>query len=98
MAVTACHSFAEYCCQAEIVSEAVWLLLRFLLRLRVVEEMLTSRRIVVSYETLRHWGRKFGQTFANATRRHQVMASDYRAARKRALEVWSDISGAAAQT
>ncbi|MCP6536522.1 DDE-type integrase/transposase/recombinase, partial [Klebsiella pneumoniae] len=38
------------------------------LSLRMVEEMLAFRGIVVSHETLRQWGRKFGQAFANQIR------------------------------
>jgi putative transposase len=35
----------------------------------MVEEMLAFRGIVVSYETVRQWARKFGQVFANRIRR-----------------------------
>src|SRR3546814_2970294 len=37
---------------------------RFPLSLRLVEEMLLERGIVVSYETIRRWGRKFGAAYA----------------------------------
>jgi putative transposase len=33
---------------------------RYPLSLRLVEELLLERGIVVSYETVRRWGRKFG--------------------------------------
>jgi putative transposase len=37
----------------EIIAHAVWLYFRFPLSLRLVEEMLLERGIVVSYETVR---------------------------------------------
>jgi putative transposase len=52
-ASAACPSFVGYRFPAEIISQAVWLYFRFLLSLRMVEEMLTFRGIVVSHETLR---------------------------------------------
>ena len=48
----------------EIISHAVWLYFRFPLSLRMVEEMLAARGILVSHETVRQWARKFGQDFA----------------------------------
>jgi putative transposase len=54
----------------------VWLYFRFPLSLRMVEEMLAFRGIVVSHETLRQWGRKFGQIFANGIRRWLPRAGD----------------------
>lgn len=47
-----------------IIAHAVWLYYRFPWRLRLVEEMLLERGIVVSYETSRRWGIKFGPHFA----------------------------------
>jgi putative transposase len=43
----------------------VWLYFRFPLSLRMVEEMLAARGILVSHETVRQWALKFGQEFAN---------------------------------
>jgi hypothetical protein len=40
---------------AEVISQAVWLYFRFPLGLRMVEEMLAARGIVVSHETVRQW-------------------------------------------
>src|SRR3954452_23141397 len=54
---------------AEVISQAVWLYFRFPLGLRMVEEMLAARGIIVSHETVRQWARKFGQEFANRIRR-----------------------------
>ena len=50
---------------AEIISHAVWLYHVFSLSLRDVELLLAERGIVVSYETVRRWCRKFGRTFSD---------------------------------
>src|SRR5438094_5607534 len=50
---------------AEIIGHAVWVYFRFPLGLRMVEELLAARGIIVSHETVRQWARKFGQQFAN---------------------------------
>src|SRR5918911_1226851 len=60
----------------EIISYAVWLYFRFPLSLRMVEEMLAARGILVSHETVRQWARKFGQDFANQIRRRLPCAGD----------------------
>ena len=75
-APAACPSFAGYRFPAEIISQAVWLYFRFPLSLRMVEEMLAFRGVVVSYETLRQWGRKFGLAVANGIRRRPPRAGD----------------------
>ena len=49
----------------ELISHAVWLYYRFLLIHRDVEEMLSERGVLVSYETIRRWCHKFGQTYAD---------------------------------
>src|SRR3954454_14746501 len=61
---------------AEVISHAFWLYFRFPLSLRMVEEMLAARGIVVSQETVRQWGRKFGQGFANQIRRRLPSPGD----------------------
>jgi putative transposase len=61
--------FAGYRFPAEIIGHAVWLYFRFPLGLRMVEELLAARGIVVSHETVRQWAFKFGQQFANQIRR-----------------------------
>src|SRR5512132_1170040 len=60
----------------EIVSHAIWLSFRFPLSLRMVEEMLAARGIVVGHETVRQWALKFGQGFANEIRRRLPLAGD----------------------
>jgi putative transposase len=61
---------------AEIISHAIWLYFRFPLSLRMIEEMLAARGIIVSHETVRQWARKFGQAFANRIRRRLPGAGD----------------------
>jgi putative transposase len=53
----------------EIIAHAVWLYFRFPLSLRLVEEMLLERGIVVFYETVRRWALKFGPAYARRLRR-----------------------------
>src|ERR671939_526871 len=60
----------------EVIGHAVWLYFRFPLSLRMVEEMLAARGIVVSHETVRQWGLKFGQGFANEIRRRLPRPGD----------------------
>ncbi len=56
----------------EIISHAVWLYFRFNLSLRDVEELLAARGVIVTYETVRQWCKKFGQQFANQLRRRRA--------------------------
>jgi len=49
---------------AEIISHSVWLYFRFALSFRDIEEMLAMRGVTLSYETVREWCLKFGQTYA----------------------------------
>ena len=60
----------------EVISHAVWLYFRFPLALRMVEELLAARGITVSHETVRQWGLKFGQAFANEIRRRLPRPGD----------------------
>ena len=54
---------------AEIISHGVWLYFRFCLSYRDGEELLFARGIIVTYEAIRKWCRKFGQQYANELRR-----------------------------
>ncbi|MBB3148536.1 putative transposase [Phyllobacterium trifolii] len=60
----------------QIIAHAVWLYYRFPLSLRLVKEMLLERGIVVSYETIRRWGIKFGPDYARRLQRKQPSAND----------------------
>ena len=70
MATPTDRPYAGYRYPAEVIATAVWLYLRFPLRLRIVEEMLTTRGIFVSHETVRQWGLKFGRD--RLTRRQEI--------------------------
>ncbi len=76
MMTPACPSYAGYRFPAEIISHAVWLYFRFPLSLRMVDELLATRGIIVSHETVRQWALKFGQAFANQVRRRLPAAGD----------------------
>jgi putative transposase len=41
-----------------------------------LKTILAARGIVVSYETIREWGRKFGQTYANALHQRRAQPGD----------------------
>src|SRR5216684_8622581 len=69
MTTSARTRYAGYRFPAQIIGHAVWLYFRFPLGLRMVEELLAARGIIVSHETVRHWARNFGQQFANQIRR-----------------------------
>src|SRR6478752_3207872 len=68
--------YARHRFPAEVISHAIWLYFRFPLGLRMVEEMLAARGILVSHETIRQWALKFGQEFANRIRRRLPCAGD----------------------
>src|ERR671917_21520 len=71
------HSrYARHRFPAEVISHAVWLYFRFPLSLRMVEEMLAARGILVSHESVRQWALKFGQHFANQIRRRLPATGD----------------------
>jgi putative transposase len=52
-----------------IIQHAVWLYFRFSLSYRDVEDLLAERGIDVSYETIRRWVEKFGETYVRRLRR-----------------------------
>ena len=76
MTTPTCPSYAGHRFPAAIISHAVWLYFRFLLSLRPVDEILAARGIMVSHETVRQWGLKFGQSVANQIRRRLPRAGD----------------------
>ena len=61
-------SYARYRFPPVIIQRAVWLYFRFPLSYRDVEDLLAERGIDVSYETVRRWALKFGQTYARRLR------------------------------
>jgi len=76
MTSTTKNPYAGHRFPPELISYTVWLYFRFPLSLRMVEEMLAFRGIEVSHETIRQWGLKFGQEFANIVRRRLPRPGD----------------------
>ena len=60
----------------EIIGRAVWLYYQFSLSFRQVEDVLAERGIIVSYETVRQWCRKFGPDYARQLKRRQGRLGD----------------------
>jgi transposase-like protein len=60
----------------EVIEHAVWLYHCFSLSLRDVELILAARGIVVSYESIREWGLRFGRIFANMLRQRRPQPGD----------------------
>lgn len=60
----------------QIIAHAVWLYFRFPLSLRLVEELLLERGIVVSYETVRVWAQKFGPDYVRRLKRKKPSRQD----------------------
>ncbi len=69
-------SYHGYRFPPEIISHAVWLYHRFCLSFRDVEDLLAERGILVSYETIRQWCRKFGPEYARRLKRRQGRLGD----------------------
>jgi len=61
---------------SEVISHCVWLYFRFSISYRDVEEMMAVRGLTLTYETIRHWCLKFGQTYANGLRRRSARPGD----------------------
>jgi len=61
---------------AEVIEHAVWLYHPFSLSLRDVETILAARGVVVSYESIREWGLRFGRLFANTLKRRRPKPGD----------------------
>ncbi|MDP9315710.1 MAG: IS6 family transposase, partial [Chloroflexota bacterium] len=73
---TTAPSYKGFRFPQEIIAHAVWLYYRFNLSFRDVEELLAERGAVVTYETIRQWCLKFGQTYAHALRRRRARPGD----------------------
>ena len=69
-------SYSGYRFPAEIISHAVWLYYRFCLSFRDVEDLLAERGVIVSYETIRQWSRKFGVDYARKLKRREGRLGD----------------------
>ena len=60
----------------EIISHAVWLYYRFCLSFRDVEDLLAMRGVIVTYETIRQWSRRFGAEYALKLKRREGRLGD----------------------
>jgi putative transposase len=60
----------------EVIAHAVWHYFRYPLSLRLVGELLLERGVVVSYETIRRWSKKFGPDYARRSRRKLPSRND----------------------
>ena len=69
-------SYHGYRFPPEIISHAVWLYYRFCLSFRDVEDLLAKRGVIVSYETIRQWSRKFGAEYARRLKRREGRLGD----------------------
>jgi putative transposase len=69
-------SYHGYRFPPEIISHAVWLYHRFCLSFRDTEDLLAQRGIIVSYEAIRQWCRRFGPAYARSLRRRQGRLGD----------------------
>ena len=56
-----------------MIEQAVWLYHCFSLSLRDVETILAARGVLVSYESIREWGLRFGRLFANTLKRRKLL-------------------------
>ncbi len=70
------HPYKHHRFPAEIISHGVWLYYRFCLSYRDVEELLFARGVIVTYEAIRKWCRKFGPAYANQLRRRRPRPGD----------------------
>ena len=59
---------------AEVIEHAVWLCHCF--SLRDVETIPAACGLVVSYESIRDWGLRFGRLFANTLKRRRLRPGD----------------------
>ncbi len=73
---TSAPSYKRHRFPPQIIAHAVWLYFRFALSYRDVEELLAERGVIVTYETVRQWCRKFGQSYANELRRRRPRPGD----------------------
>jgi putative transposase len=60
----------------EIIAHCVWLYFRLGVSFRDVEELMASRGILLSYETVRRWCDKFGKSYAAGLPRRRARSGD----------------------
>jgi putative transposase len=74
--VAVAATYKGYRYPIEVIGHAVWLYHRFALSLREFEELMLSRGVMLSYETIRSWCAKFGPDYANQLRRRRPRPGD----------------------
>jgi len=62
-------SYSRHRFPPEVIRYAVWLYFRFTMSFRDVGNLMAERGFEISYETIRRWTLKFGQSFARKLRR-----------------------------
>src|SRR5688572_17968621 len=70
------HPYKRHRFPAEIISHCVLLYCCLCLSYRDVAELMAERGVILTYEAVRYWCRKFGQTYANQLRRRQPRPGD----------------------
>jgi putative transposase len=63
--------YAGYRYPAQIISHAVWLYHRFTLSFRDIEELLSVRGVVVSYEKIRQWCKKYVSSYCKQIKKNR---------------------------
>lgn len=76
MFLASTSSYREHRYPVEALSHCVWLHFRFPLSSREVEEPMLQRGVILSYETILRWCRKFGRTHADGLRRRRPRPGD----------------------
>jgi putative transposase len=61
---------------AGIICHCVWLYFRFCLSYRDVEELMAERGVILTYEAVRYWCRKFWQAYAHQLRQRRPRPGD----------------------
>ena len=61
----------------KIISHAIWLYHRFTLSYRDIEDILASHGVIVSYETIRQWCKKFTPVIARALKKKYFSCGDH---------------------
>jgi len=73
---TSPNPYRDFHFPAEVIQRAVWLYHCFSLSQRDLETILAARGVVVSYESIREWGLRFGRLFANTLKRRRPKPGD----------------------
>ena len=87
----ASSSYRGFRFPAEVIQHAVWLYHCFSLSLRGGELILAVRGVVVSYESIREWGLRFGRLFANTLKRHRPKPGDKWHLDEMSLRIWGKL-------